>query len=148
MDIKKAVRIRLTTTIALTGAGRIPATRPKELRRLPEHLQSQAEAHQDVVSPLANLLVLPAQPAVMIWGGTVVKVPDGGRQAAFNQKLLEAIGPQQAVVFAEQDDRYRDLAAGVEEAWKAQVGAAGWHRTDLEGTVSIASDGERIVVEK
>jgi len=40
------------------------------------------------------------------------------------------------------------LAAGVEEAWKAQVGAAGWHRTDLEGTVSFASDGERIVVEK
>ena len=79
---------------------------------------------------------------------TVVKVPDGGRQAAFSQKLLEAIGPQQAVVFAEQDDRYRDLAAGVEEAWKAQVGAAGWHRTDLEGTVSFASDGERIVVEK
>ena len=79
---------------------------------------------------------------------TVVKVPDGGRQAAFSQKLLEAIGPQQAVVFAEQDDRYRDLAAGVEEAWKAQVGAAGWHRTDLEGTVSFASNGERIVVEK
>ena len=49
----------------------------------------------------------------------LVKVPDGGRQAEFSQKLLEAIGPQQAVVFAEQDDRYRDLAAGVEEAWKA-----------------------------
>ena len=79
-------------------------------------------------------------------GETVVKVPDGGRQAAFIQKLLEAIAPQQAVVFAEQDDRYRDLAAGVEEAWKAKVGAAGWHRTDLEGTVSFASDGERIVV--
>ena len=79
---------------------------------------------------------------------SAVKVPDGGRQAAFSQKLLEAIGPQQAEVFAEQDDRYRDLAAGVEEAWKAQVGATGWHRTDLEGTVSIASDGERIVVEK
>ena len=77
---------------------------------------------------------------------TVIKVPDGGRQAAFNEKLLEAIGPQQAVVFAEQDDRFRDLAAGVEEAWKAQVGAVGWHRTDLEGTVSVASDGERLVV--
>ena len=77
---------------------------------------------------------------------TVIKVPDGGRQAAFSQKLLEAIRPQQAVVFAEQDDRYRDLAAGVEEAWKAQVGAAGWHRTDLEGTVRFATDGERIVV--
>ena len=76
----------------------------------------------------------------------VVKVPDGGRQAAFSQKMLETIGPQQAVVFSEQDDRYRDLAAGVEEAWKAQVGAAGWHRTDLEGTVRFATDGERIVV--
>ena len=37
---------------------------------------------------------------------------------------------------------------GVEGAWKAQVGAAGWHRTDLEGTVSFASDGERFVVTK
>ena len=55
-----------------------------------------------------------------------------------------AFGPQQAVVFAEQDDRYRDLAAGVEEAWKAQVGAAGWHRTDLEGTVSFVSDGNKL----
>ncbi len=27
----------------------------------------------------------------------MVKVPDGGRQAAFNQKLLEAIGPQHEV---------------------------------------------------
>ena len=53
---------------------------------------------------------------------------------------------QQAVVFAEQDDRYRDLAAGVEEAWKAQVGAAGWHRTDLEGTVNFVGNGERLVV--
>ena len=78
----------------------------------------------------------------------VVKVPDGGRLAAFSQKLLEATKPQFAVVFAEQDDRYRDLAAGVEEAWKAQVGAVGWHRTDLEGTVSFASDGERIAVEE
>ena len=50
------------------------------------------------------------------------------------------------MVFAEQDDRYRDLAAGVEEAWKAQVGAAGWHRTDLEWTVSFASNGDRLVV--
>ena len=83
----------------------------------------------------------------MVEGGeTVVKVPDGGRQAAFSQKLLESIGPQQAAVFAEQDDRYRDLAAGVEEAWKAQVGAAGWHRTDLEGTVNFVGNGERLVV--
>jgi len=59
---------------------------------------------------------------------------------------VEAIRPQQAVVFAEQDDRYRDLAAGVEDAWKVQVGAAGWHRTDLDGTVSFASDGRRPVV--
>ena len=80
-------------------------------------------------------------------GEAVVKVPDGGRQAAFSQKLLEALKPQFAVVFVEKDDRFRDLAAGVEEAWKAQVGAAGWHRTDLEGTVSFASDGERIIVE-
>lgn len=53
---------------------------------------------------------------------TVVKVPDGGRQTAFSQKLLETIKPQLAVVFAEQDDRYHDLAAAVEEAWKEQVG--------------------------
>jgi hypothetical protein len=32
---------RLQTTIALTGAGRIPATNPKELRRLPEPLNRQ-----------------------------------------------------------------------------------------------------------
>ena len=38
------------------------------------------------------------------------------------------------------------LAAGVEEAWKAQVGAAGWHRTDLEGTVSFASNGRLLIV--
>ena len=68
------------------------------------------------------------------------------RQAAFSQKLLEAIEPQVAVVFAEKDDRYRDLAAGVEEAWKVQVGVVGWHRTDLEGTVSFVSDGERLTV--
>jgi competence protein ComEC len=72
---------------------------------------------------------------------TLVKVPDGGRQATFSEKLLQAVQPQHAVVFAEQDDRFRDLAAGVEEAWKAQVGAAGWHRTDLEGTISVVSDG-------
>ena len=71
----------------------------------------------------------------------VVKVPDGGRQAAFSQELLKVLQPQQAVVFAEKDDRFRDLAAGVEEAWKTQVGAAGWHRTDLEGTIGIVSDG-------
>ena len=80
-------------------------------------------------------------------GETVVKVPDGGRQVAFSEKLLEAVGPQQAVAFAEKDDRYRDLAAGVEEAWKAQVGAAGWHRTDLEGTVSFVSDGNKLTTQ-
>jgi hypothetical protein len=29
----------------------------------------------------------------------------------------------------------------MEAAWKAQVGATGWHRADLEGTVSFACDG-------
>ena len=68
MDTKKTVRIRLTTTITLTGAGRIPATNPEELRRLPEHLQSPAEAHQDVVSdkPTPDLAVSYARPGVCV----------------------------------------------------------------------------------
>ena len=78
---------------------------------------------------------------------TVVKVPDGGRQTAFSQKLLETIKPQFAVVFAEQDDRYRDLAAAVEEAWKEQVGAAGWHRTDLEGTVASPATARGLLLQ-
>jgi hypothetical protein len=67
-----------------------------------------------------------------------------GRQAAFSGKLLNAVQPRQAVVLAEKDDRFRGLAASVEATWKAQVGASGWHRTDLEGTASFASDGRAL----
>lgn len=75
---------------------------------------------------------------------TVVKLPQGGSQAGFSQALLDAAQPQQAVVFVQRDDRYRNLAASVEAAWQAVVGEAGWLRTDLAGTVSCASNGENV----
>jgi competence protein ComEC len=77
---------------------------------------------------------------------TLVKLPQGGRQNGFSQALLDAAQPQQAVVFVQRDDRFRQLAAPVEAAWKAVVGEAGWHRTDLAGTVSFSSDGRSVTV--
>ena len=82
----------------------------------------------------------------MIQPATVVKLPQGGRQAAFSRALLDAAQPQQAVVFVQRDDRFRQLAAPVEAAWKAVVGEAGWRRTDLAGTVSFSSDGRTVTV--
>ncbi|MEA3334825.1 MAG: ComEC/Rec2 family competence protein [Chloroflexota bacterium] len=73
---------------------------------------------------------------------TVVKLPDDGRQAAFCEEFLMATGPQHAVVFTQRQDRFRDLSAVVEEAWVALVGPENYHRTDLAGTVSFASDGQ------
>jgi beta-lactamase superfamily II metal-dependent hydrolase len=75
---------------------------------------------------------------------TVVKVPQGGRQNGFSQALLDAARPQQAVVFVQSDDRFRQLAATVEAAWKGVVGEDGWWRTDLAGTVSFSSDGRTV----
>ncbi len=82
----------------------------------------------------------------LIEPATVVKLPQGGRQNALSQALLDAAQPQQAVVFVQRDDRFRQLAAPVELAWKAIVGEAGWHRTDLAGTVSFSSDGQTVTV--
>jgi competence protein ComEC len=72
---------------------------------------------------------------------TVVKLPDGGRQASFSEAFLMATRPDHAVAFVQSEDRFRDLSAVVEEAWKTAVGAEGFHRTDLVGTVSFFSDG-------
>jgi beta-lactamase superfamily II metal-dependent hydrolase len=80
----------------------------------------------------------------LIGPATVVLVPQGGRQAAFSQALLDAARPQQAVVFVQRDDRFRQLAGPVEAAWLAAVGEEGWHRTDLVGRVSFSSDGRRV----
>ncbi len=80
----------------------------------------------------------------LIQPATVVKLPQGGRQNGFSQALLDAAQPQQAVVFVQKDDRFRQLAAPVEMAWRAVVGEAGWHRTDLAGTVRCTSDGEQV----
>lgn len=96
------------------------------------------DASQEVQDALAAQGLI--QPA------TVVKLPQGGRQAAFSQALLDAAQPQQAVVFVQRDDRFRQLAAPVEAAWKAVVGEAGWRRTDLAGTVSFSSDGRTVTV--
>jgi competence protein ComEC len=82
----------------------------------------------------------------LIAPSTVVKAPQGGRQDGFSQALLDAARPQQAVVFVNPDDRRRQLAASVEAAWQAVVGEAGWHRTDLEGTISFSSDGRAVTV--
>jgi len=98
------------------------------------------DASQATQDALANSGLI--QPA------TVVKLPQGGRQAAFSQALLEAAQPQQAVVFVQKDDRFRQLAAPVEAAWRALVGEAGWHRTDLAGTVSFSSDGRTVSIER
>ena len=76
---------------------------------------------------------------------TVVKLPDGGRQASFSQPLLNAVNAQQAVVFVQSDDRFRQLSGAVQDAWTAVVGEENFHRTDLEGTVSFTSDGETVV---
>ena len=84
----------------------------------------------------------------LIQPATVVKLPQGGRQAAFSPALLDAAQPQQAVVFVQRDDRFRQLAAPVEAAWKSAVGEAGWQRTDLTGTVSFSSDGRTVTVER
>jgi competence protein ComEC len=75
---------------------------------------------------------------------TVVKLPDGGRQASFSEAFLTATEAYHAVVFAQREDRFRDLSAAVEEAWLAVVGDAGLYRTDLAGTVSFASDGRML----
>lgn len=84
----------------------------------------------------------------LIQPATVVKLPQGGRQAAFSQALLEAAQPQQAVVFVQKDDRFRQLAAPVEAAWRAVVGEDGWRRTDLAGAVSFSSDGRTVTIER
>lgn len=81
----------------------------------------------------------------LIQPASVVKLPQGGRQAAFSQALLDAAQPQQAVVFVQKDDRFRQLAAPVEAAWKAIVSEAGWRRTDLAGTVSFSSNGRTVM---
>ena len=49
-------------------------------------------------------------------GATVVKLPDGGRQAAFCEAFLMATRPDQAVAFVRAEDRFRDLSPAVEEA--------------------------------
>ena len=77
----------------------------------------------------------------------VVTLPQGGRSAGFSANLLSAARPQHAVVFVEPDDRFRRLAGSVQDAWLAQVGPAGWHRTDLAGTVSFSTDGYAVQVE-
>jgi competence protein ComEC len=82
----------------------------------------------------------------LIQPATVVKIPQGGRQAGFSQALQDAARPQQAVVFVEQDGRHRQLAASVEAAWLAAVGENSWHRTDLAGTISFTSDGRSVTV--
>lgn len=84
----------------------------------------------------------------LIQPATVVKLPQGGRQAAFSQALLDAAQPQQAVVFVQKDDRFRQLAAPVEAAWQAVVGEAGWHRTDLAGAIHFSSNGRTVTIER
>ncbi|MCB0242116.1 MAG: ComEC/Rec2 family competence protein [Anaerolineae bacterium] len=75
---------------------------------------------------------------------TVVKLPDGGRQASFSQPLLDAVQAQQAVVFVQSDDRFRQLSGAVQDAWVEVVGEENFHRTDLEGTVSFTSNGKEV----
>ncbi len=72
----------------------------------------------------------------------VVKLPDGGRQAAFSEALLDATRPLHGVVFAQREDRFRDLSTVVADEWSAVVGPANFHRTDLAGTVSFSTDGQ------
>ncbi|MDW8317559.1 MAG: ComEC/Rec2 family competence protein [Anaerolineae bacterium] len=81
----------------------------------------------------------------LVGPATVVKVPAGGRQARFSPTLLEASRPQHAVVFTPREDRFRTLDAPVEDAWTAVTGPERFHRTDLAGTVSCASDGRSVV---
>ena len=78
---------------------------------------------------------------------TVVKRPDGSRQASFSQPLLDAVQAQQAVVFVQSDDRFRQLSGAVQDAWVTVVGEENFHRTDLEGTVSFTSDGETVWID-
>ncbi|MCB0231737.1 MAG: MBL fold metallo-hydrolase, partial [Anaerolineae bacterium] len=78
---------------------------------------------------------------------TVVKLPDGGRQASFSQPLLEAVEAHHAVVFVQSDDRFRQLSGAVQDAWVEVVGAENFHRTDLEGTVSFTSDGKTVWID-
>lgn len=79
---------------------------------------------------------------------SVVKLPDSGRLQAFSQSLLDAAQPQYAVAFVQGEDRFRKLAASVEEAWVTAVGADHFYRTDLVGTVSFVSDGRSLSVVK
>lgn len=81
----------------------------------------------------------------LIGPATVVKVPGGGRQGSFSLTLVEASRPQHAVVFTPKDDRFRTLDGTVEDAWSDVTGPGRFHRTDLAGTVSCASDGRSVV---
>jgi metal-dependent hydrolase (beta-lactamase superfamily II) len=109
------------------------------------------------------LIVTPDGQQVLVDGGASPTALMGelGRWMPFNDREIELV-----VVTHPGDERLSGLlglaqryrigqvvqapfpypSAGVEEAGKAQVGAAGWHRTDLEGTVSFVSDGERLFV--
>lgn len=84
----------------------------------------------------------------LVQPSTVVKLAQGGAVQGFSPALLAAAQPQQAVVFVARDDRFRALAGSVESAWLAQVGEAGWQRTDLTGGVSFTSDGHTVWVER
>jgi competence protein ComEC len=74
----------------------------------------------------------------------VVKLPAGGSNAGFSKAFLAATQPREAVVFVQQEDRFRELSAVVEEAWIEVVGPHSLHRTDLAGTVSFVSDGRSL----
>ncbi|MCB0251135.1 MAG: hypothetical protein KDI07_21365, partial [Anaerolineae bacterium] len=67
--------------------------------------------------------------------------------ASFSQPFLEAVQAQQAVVFVQSDDRFRQLSGAVQDAWVEVVGAENFHRTDLEGTVSFTSDGKTVWID-
>lgn len=85
--------------------------------------------------------------AGLVQPATAVVLAQGGGLAGFSQALLNAAQPRLGVVVTPRDDRWRRLAPAVEAAWKAQVGEAGWRRTDLAGPVNLASDGRQVTVE-
>ncbi len=83
--------------------------------------------------------------AGLLGPATLVKLPAGGARAAFSHDLLTATRPHHAVVFAQRDERYRHLSPAVAAAWTAITGPQHFHRTDLAGTLSCASDGARVL---
>ncbi len=75
----------------------------------------------------------------------ILKVPHHGSRTSSSERFLHALGPAISVVSAGRNNRYGHPAADV-LARHARAGAA-VYRTDLDGAVTITTDGVEVVVE-